>query len=56
MTQEQLSQVFEDICVHGRHVEGWSCEGHGEGHVLTDLKRGGAWQRPSANEAWRLSE
>ncbi len=56
MTQEQLSQVFEDISVHGRHVEGWSYENRGEAHVLTDLKHGGTWQRPSADQAWRASD
>jgi hypothetical protein len=52
MTQEQLHQIFADVCVHGRQIEGWSCETRGEGHILSDWKRGTAWERKSANDPW----
>jgi hypothetical protein len=52
MTQEQLSQVFDDIRAHGRKVEGWHCEELGDGHALVDLKRGGRWERKTPNDAW----
>ncbi len=51
MTQEQLDQVYEDICVHGRQVEGWSCEKHGDVHMLKDHKRQDVWKR-SADGEW----
>jgi len=53
MTQEQLTQIFDDVCIHGRQVEGWSCENGEDGHVLTDIKRGGTWGRKSADDEWR---
>jgi hypothetical protein len=56
MTQEQLTQIFEDVCLHGRHVEGWACENGAEGHVLTDIKRGGTWGRKPPDGEWRPTE
>jgi len=56
MTQEQLTQIFEDICLHGRHVEGWACENREDGHSLTDIKRGGMWARKSPGDEWRAAE
>jgi len=55
MTQEQLNQIFEDVCLHGRHVEGWLCETQDDGHIITDLKRGGTWGRKSPHDEWRAS-
>ncbi len=52
MTQEQLNQIFEDICLHGRHVEGWSCEDLGAGHLLKDVKRNDIWQRATSDAPW----
>jgi hypothetical protein len=51
MTQEQLDQIYTDICVHGRHVEGWSCDQQGDVHVLKDNKRQNVWER-TAGGAW----
>ncbi len=50
MTQEQLNQIFSDISVHGRHVEGWSCDQNGDGHVLKDNKRQQVWERTADGE------
>jgi hypothetical protein len=55
MTQEQLTQIYEDVCIHGRHVEGWFCEHREDGYILTDIKRGGTWGRKSPDEEWRVS-
>ncbi len=50
MTQDQLNQIYDDICVHGRHVEGWSCNQDGGQHVLKDHKRQSAWERTGDSE------
>jgi hypothetical protein len=55
MTQDQLNQIFEDVFIHGRHVEGWSFENRDGGHFLTDVKRGDSWGRSSPDEEWRAS-
>jgi hypothetical protein len=55
MTQDQLNQIFSDICVHGRHVEGWSCDQDGKLHILRDNKRQNAWAR-SGDGAWIEAE
>jgi len=52
MTQEQLGQIFDDVVINGRRVEGWSCEDQGSGHRLTDNKRNNTWERTSSDDAW----
>lgn len=50
MTQDQLNQIYDDICVHGRNVEGWSCDTAGDGHTLKDNKRQSVWARVADGE------
>ncbi len=50
MTQEQLNQIYADICVHGRQVEGWSCDQEGDRHMLKDHKRQNVWERTQDGE------
>ena len=55
MTQEQLNQIYSDICVHGRRVEGWSCYQDGDLQKIKDNKLQNAWERTGDGE-WIESE
>ena len=50
MTQEQLNQIYSDICVHGRRVEGWSCDQDGDLQRMRDNKLQNAWERTGDGE------